>query len=94
MLTGSLIRVDFAKNGESYGAKGYSASTLEEFRAAVKSALAGSVSTVIDVKVTPKSMTHDYESWWRVGTAQVSENQKVEEAARKIAREVETARKF
>jgi 3D-(3,5/4)-trihydroxycyclohexane-1,2-dione acylhydrolase (decyclizing) len=93
-LTGSLIKVDFAKNGESYGAKGYSVTTLEQFRAAVKSALAGSVSTVIDVKVTPKSMTHDYESWWRVGTAQVSENQKVEEAARKIAREVESARKF
>jgi 3D-(3,5/4)-trihydroxycyclohexane-1,2-dione acylhydrolase (decyclizing) len=93
-LTGSLMTVDFAKNGESYGAKGYSAATLEQFRSAVKSALAGSVSTVIDVKVTPKSMTHDYESWWRVGTAQVSPNQKVEEAARKIAREVETARKF
>ena len=60
----------------------------------MKSALAGNVATVIDVKVTPKSMTHDYESWWRVGTAQVSENPKVEDAARKIAREVETARKF
>ena len=89
-LTGSLIKLDFAKNGESYGARGYSAGTLEQFRAAVKSALAGNVATVIDVKVTPKSMTHDYESWWRVGTAQVSENPKVEEAARKIAREVET----
>jgi 3D-(3,5/4)-trihydroxycyclohexane-1,2-dione acylhydrolase (decyclizing) len=93
-LTGSLIKLDFAKNGESYGAKGYSAATLEQFRAAVTSALAGNVATVIDVKVTPKSMTHDYESWWRVGTAQVSENPKVEDAARKIASEVETARKF
>jgi 3D-(3,5/4)-trihydroxycyclohexane-1,2-dione acylhydrolase (decyclizing) len=93
-LTGSLIRVDFAKNGESYGARGYPVSTMDQLRSALKSALAGSVSTVIDVKVTPKSMTHDYESWWRVGTAQVSENPKVEEAAKKIAREVETARKF
>ena len=93
-LTGSLINVDFAKNGESYGASGYSVATMDQFRAAVKSALAGNVSTVIDAKVTPKSMTHDYESWWRVGTAQVSENPKVEEAARKISKEVETARKF
>jgi 3D-(3,5/4)-trihydroxycyclohexane-1,2-dione acylhydrolase (decyclizing) len=93
-LTGSLIHVDFAKNGESYGAKGYSAATIEQFRAAVKSAMAGSVATVIDVKVTPKSMTHDYESWWRVGTAQVSENHKVTEAAKRIAREVESARKY
>jgi 3D-(3,5/4)-trihydroxycyclohexane-1,2-dione acylhydrolase (decyclizing) len=93
-LTGSLIRVDFAKNGESYGARGYPVATMDQLRSALKSAIAGSVSTVIDVKVTPKSMTHDYESWWRVGTAQVSENPKVEEAAKKIAREVETARKF
>jgi 3D-(3,5/4)-trihydroxycyclohexane-1,2-dione acylhydrolase (decyclizing) len=49
---------------------------------------------VIDVKVTQKSMTHDYESWWRVGTAQVSENPKVVEAAKKISKEVESARKF
>ena len=53
-----------------------------------------SSATVIDAKVTAKSMTHGYESWWRVGTAQVSENPKVEEAAKKIAREVESARKF
>jgi 3D-(3,5/4)-trihydroxycyclohexane-1,2-dione acylhydrolase (decyclizing) len=93
-LTGSLIHVDFARNGESYGARGFSVSSIEQLRPALKSALASPVSTVIDVKVTPKSMTHDYESWWRVGTAQVSENPKVEEAARKIAREVESARKF
>ena len=93
-LTGSLLSVDFAKNGESYGARGYTVTSLDQLRSAVKSAMAGSVSTVIDVKVTPKSMTHDYESWWRVGTAQVSENPKVEEAAQKIAREVQTARKF
>jgi len=93
-LTGSLIPLDFAKNGESYGARGYSPKTLAEFRDAIKSALAGQVSTVIDAKVTQKSMTHDYESWWRVGTAQVSENPKVVEAAKKISKEVEAARKF
>jgi 3D-(3,5/4)-trihydroxycyclohexane-1,2-dione acylhydrolase (decyclizing) len=93
-LTGNLMPLDFAKNGESYGARGYSPKSLAEFRDAVKSALAGGVSTVIDAKVTQKSMTHDYESWWRVGTAQVSENPKVVEAAKKISREVETAKKF
>jgi len=93
-LTGSLMPLDFAKNGESYGARGYAPKTLAEFRDAVKSAIAGTVSTVIDAKVTQKSMTHDYESWWRVGTAQVSENPKVVEAAKKISKEVESARKF
>ena len=37
--------------GESYGAKSYSVATLDQFRAAVKGALAGSMSTVIDAKV-------------------------------------------
>jgi 3D-(3,5/4)-trihydroxycyclohexane-1,2-dione acylhydrolase (decyclizing) len=93
-LTGEIVPLDFAKNGESYGARGYSVRTMEQFREAVKGAMAGTVSTVIDVKVITKSMTHDYESWWRVGTAQVSENPRVVEAAKKIAREVESARKF
>jgi 3D-(3,5/4)-trihydroxycyclohexane-1,2-dione acylhydrolase (decyclizing) len=39
-------------------------------------------------------MTKGYESWWRVGTAQVSTNSKVEAAAKAIAAEVEKARKF
>jgi len=93
-LTGPVVPLDFAKNGESYGAKGYSVSNLDQLRAAVKAALAGDVSTVIDVKVTPKSMTGGYESWWRVGTAQVSENPAVVEAARKMNREAESARRF
>ena len=93
-LTGPLIPLDFAKNGESYGAKGYPVSSMDQLRAAVKAALAGSVSTVIDVKVTPKSMTGGYDSWWRVGTAQASENPAVVEAARKMNKEAESARRF
>jgi 3D-(3,5/4)-trihydroxycyclohexane-1,2-dione acylhydrolase (decyclizing) len=93
-LTGPVIPLDFARNGESYGARGYSVSNLDQLRAAVKAALAGDVSTVIDVKVTPKSMTGGYESWWRVGTAQVSENPSVVEAARKMNQEAESARRF
>ena len=91
---GPLVPLDFAKNGESYGAKGYPVTSLDQLRSAVKSALAGTVSTVIDVKVTPKSMTGGYESWWRVGTAQVSENPAVVEAARKMNKEAESARRF
>jgi 3D-(3,5/4)-trihydroxycyclohexane-1,2-dione acylhydrolase (decyclizing) len=93
-LTGPLVPLDFAKNGESYGAKGYPVTSLDQLRSAVKSALAGTVSTVIDVKVTPKSMTGGYESWWRVGTAQVSENPAVVEAARRMNKEAESARRF
>jgi 3D-(3,5/4)-trihydroxycyclohexane-1,2-dione acylhydrolase (decyclizing) len=93
-LTGSPLHIDFARNGESYGARGFAVTTLEQFRSAVRAALAGSASSVIDAKVTPKSMTGGYESWWRVGTAEVSENPKVAEAARRMRAEAASAKQF
>jgi 3D-(3,5/4)-trihydroxycyclohexane-1,2-dione acylhydrolase (decyclizing) len=92
-LTGEALVVDFARNGESYGARGLRARTLEEFRRAVRKALKEGRSTVIDVKVTPKSMTAGYDSWWRVGTAEVSRNKGVEEAAVRLKKEIGRARK-
>jgi len=93
-LTGEPLNLDFAGNAASYGARGLKARTLEEFRRAVKKALKESRSTVIDVKVTPKSMTGGYESWWRVGTAEVSRNKHVVEAAGLLKKEIGKARKF
>ncbi len=49
---------------------------------------------MIDVKVAPKSMTGDYDSWWRVGTAEVSRNQQVVEAAARLKKEIQRARKY
>ncbi len=94
MLTGAPVAVDFAKNAESWGAVGLRARTVEEFRAAVRRALAEKGPVVIDAKVSPKSMTKGYESWWRVGTAEVSDNPAVVAAAREIAENVAKARKF
>jgi len=93
-LTGELLALDFARNAQSYGARGLSARTLEEFRRAVRKALKESRSTVIDVKVTPKSMTGGYDSWWRVGTAEVSRNPEVAEAAARMKKEIDRARKY
>ena len=93
-LTGPFLPIDFAANGESYGARGFRARTVEEFRAAIKGALAEKRTTVIDAKVTAKSMTHGYGSWWRVGTAEVSQNPAVEKAAREIHEESAKARAY
>ncbi len=93
-LTGMPAPIDFARNGESYGARGFTARTVDQLRRAVQQALRESRSTVIDVKVTPKSMTHGYDSWWRVGTAEVSANPKVVAAARRQKAEVAKAKKL
>jgi 3D-(3,5/4)-trihydroxycyclohexane-1,2-dione acylhydrolase (decyclizing) len=93
-LTGEVLELDFARMAQGYGARGLSARTVEEFRRAVRKALRESRSTVIDVKVTAKSMTGGYDSWWRVGTAEVSRNPRVVEAAARMKKEIERARKL
>lgn len=94
LLAGEPVPVDFAKNAESWGAKGFRARTVDEFRRAVRKALKEEGPCVIDAKVTPKSMTKGYESWWRVGTAEVSSNPAVAEAAREVRENVAKSRKF
>jgi 3D-(3,5/4)-trihydroxycyclohexane-1,2-dione acylhydrolase (decyclizing) len=94
LLTGDVVPIDFARNGESYGARGFTVRTIEELRDAVRQALSETRSTVIDIKVTPKSMTHGYESWWRVGTPEVSANRKVVAASRRQKAEIAKAMKL
>jgi 3D-(3,5/4)-trihydroxycyclohexane-1,2-dione acylhydrolase (decyclizing) len=94
LLTGDPVPIDFARNGESYGARGFAVRTIGELRDAVRQALRESRSTVIDIKVAPKSMTGGYEAWWRVGTAEVSRNRKVVAASRRQKAEVARARKI
>ena len=94
LLAGENLHVDFAKNAESWGAKGFCARTLDEFRRAVRKALKEEGPVVIDAKVVPKSMTGGYEAWWRVGTAEVSENPAVVMAALEVKKQVAKVRKF
>lgn len=93
-LEGALVSVDYAKNAESWGAVGLKASNAAELRTAMEKARSLDKPVLIDVKVTPKSMTYGYESWWRVGTAQVSANPEVEAAAQAMSAEIVKTRKF
>ncbi len=94
LLVGDQLPVDFAKNAESWGALGLRASNVEEFRKAMRRALRAKVPVVIHTRVSPKSMTQGYESWWRVGTAEVSSNPEVAKAAQEMKEELANARKF
>ncbi|MBO6291102.1 MAG: 3D-(3,5/4)-trihydroxycyclohexane-1,2-dione acylhydrolase (decyclizing), partial [Selenomonas sp.] len=94
-LDGGLVPVDFAMNARSYGCVAYTVHTIEELKAAIEDAKKQTVSTLIDVKVLPKTMVHGYGDWWRVGVAQVSENEKVNEIYEKVMKpHYEAARKY
>lgn len=93
-LTGEYLPVDFAKNAESYGAKGFTVHTIEELRQAFKEAKESPASTLIDIKVLPGTMTGGYESWWRVGVPEVSEKETVQKAYDEMEKTIQKARKF
>jgi 3D-(3,5/4)-trihydroxycyclohexane-1,2-dione acylhydrolase (decyclizing) len=93
-LDGGYIPIDYAKCAEGYGAKTYTATNIQELRAALEDAKNSSVSTLIDIKVLPGSMTGGYENWWRVGVPEVSEKRAVLEAHEKMAVEIAKTKKF
>ena len=80
MLDGAEIAVDFAKIAEGYGAKGYSIHNSSELRAALEDAKKRTEPVLFDIKVLPKTMTPGFESWWRVGVAEVSKSESVRAA--------------
>lgn len=93
-LDGGFVPVDFAMNAASYGCKTYTVTTAEELEAALLDARQQTVSTLIDIKVLPKTMIHKYFSWWRVGVAQVSEKDSIKEVARKLNSNIDKAREY
>ncbi|MEC3608233.1 3D-(3,5/4)-trihydroxycyclohexane-1,2-dione acylhydrolase (decyclizing) [Bacillus glycinifermentans] len=89
-----ILNVDYAKVAEGYGAKTYRANTVEELKAAIEDAKKQDVSTLIEMKVLPKTMTDGYDSWWHVGVAEVSEQESVQKAYEAKEKMLETAKQY
>jgi 3D-(3,5/4)-trihydroxycyclohexane-1,2-dione acylhydrolase (decyclizing) len=89
-----LIAVDYAGIAESYGCKVWRVANSEELRVAVTEAKESPVSTLIDIKVGFDSMSDGYESWWRVGTPEVSEKPEVVQAHRELKEQITKVKQF
>ncbi|MEC2310306.1 3D-(3,5/4)-trihydroxycyclohexane-1,2-dione acylhydrolase (decyclizing) [Bacillus atrophaeus] len=89
-----ILNVDYAKVAEGYGAKTYRANTAEELKAALEDAKKQDVSTLIEMKVLPKTMTDGYDSWWHVGVAEVSEQESVQKAYEAKEKMLESAKQY
>src|SRR5690606_19838030 len=63
LLDGDFVPVDFAMSAAAYGCKTYKVSNEAELEAALIDAQKQTVSTLIDIKVLPKTMIHGYLSW-------------------------------
>jgi 3D-(3,5/4)-trihydroxycyclohexane-1,2-dione acylhydrolase (decyclizing) len=75
--SGELIKVDYAKNAASYGCITFKALNEDDLNKALRAAKKSKVSTLIDIKVMPKTMTKGYESWWNVGLAQTARKKEI-----------------
>ncbi|MEC1258974.1 3D-(3,5/4)-trihydroxycyclohexane-1,2-dione acylhydrolase (decyclizing) [Bacillus swezeyi] len=89
-----ILNIDYAKVAEGYGAKTYKANTVEELKAALEDAKKQEVSTLIEMKVLPKTMTDGYDSWWHVGVAEVSEQESVQKAYETKEKMLESAKQY
>ncbi|WP_055128989.1 3D-(3,5/4)-trihydroxycyclohexane-1,2-dione acylhydrolase (decyclizing) [Pseudomonas mediterranea] len=93
-LDGAFVPVDFAMSAAAYGCKTYKVKTLDELHAALADARLQTVSTLIDIKVLPKTMIHGYLSWWRVGVAQVSTSARTNAVAKALNERLAQARQY
>ncbi len=93
-LSGDLIPIDYAMIGRGYGLKTYTVRNVKELEEALADAKKQKVSTLIDLKVMPKTMTDGYESWWDVGLAAVSDSKSVRDCRKQVEEGRKEARKY
>jgi 3D-(3,5/4)-trihydroxycyclohexane-1,2-dione acylhydrolase (decyclizing) len=81
-------------NAASYGCKTYKVTSEEQLITALEDARKQTVSTLIDIKVLPKTMTDGYKGYWRVGSAEVAKNPEVVRIHKEMEEELKKARRY
>jgi len=93
-LNGAMMPIDYAMVAAGYGAKTYTVKTLAELKEALLDAKKQTVSTLIDIKVLPKTMTDGYHSWWNVGLASTTSVKAQQDAYDKLVENRKNARQY
>ncbi len=71
--TDEILPVDLGLSAAGLGARVVDATTIEEFEAALREAVAADVTTVVQVQTDPLAGAPSSESWWDVPVSEVSE---------------------
>ena len=93
-LDGEYVNVDYAMHAESMGCKTYKVYTEEELEAALLDAKKQTVSTLIEIMSVKGSNTHGYDSFWRIGVADVSKKESVQQAYERYEEGISTTKKY
>ena len=94
MLDGAIVPVDYAKIAEGYGCKAYRVTNVAELREALEDSKRQTRPVLFDIKVVHGSMSEGYDAWWRVGVAEVSESERVQEAYDDMQMNILQARQY
>ena len=87
-------KVLFNRLAQGYDQSAYFAEDLAGLKTSLAQAKQSKVSTLIEIKVDPSSMSGGYESWWRVGVPEVSNEKKVETAHIDMAENIKLAKQY
>ncbi|PEC09860.1 3D-(3,5/4)-trihydroxycyclohexane-1,2-dione acylhydrolase (decyclizing) [Bacillus toyonensis] len=93
-LNGAIMKIDFAASAAGYGVKTYRVTSIEQLQEALIDGKKQTISTLIDIKVLPKTMTNGYDSWWHVGVAEVSNSPSVQAAYESKVSNLQKARSY
>ncbi len=93
-LSGDVMPLDFAACAQGYGLKTYSIHDEDELVFALHDALKQDRPVLYDIKVLPGSKTPGFESWWRVGVAEVSTQPRVQAAYDDQIKHIKDTRKY
>ena len=93
-LNGGIMPIDYAMVARGYGCKTYTATTMDELKEALEDAKKQTVSTLIDIKVLPKTMTDGYGAWWNVGLASTTSVEAQKQAYETLIASRKKARKY
>ncbi len=81
-----ILPVDLAGNAESLGAKVFRTDTIEDFREALVKAREAERTSVVQVLTDRYHSVPEYDSWWDVPVAEVSELEEVQQSRREYER--------
>jgi len=94
LLDGAPVDIDFAANARSYGCAAYTVNSMAELEEALQSARNETKTTLIHVHVVKGTNSNGYNSWWRVGVAEVSAKPRVQAAYEDMQEKRKMARKY
>jgi 3D-(3,5/4)-trihydroxycyclohexane-1,2-dione acylhydrolase (decyclizing) len=91
---GKVLPADLATNAESLGAQVYRATSVDELRIALEESRRADTTVVIHIPVDRYEGVPDYESFWDVPVAEVSEMETVVAARKEYAQNRRTERRY